>query len=129
MSARPKIERLMRKGIRLLQEEKAAILDADYTALATLNQRKEAIASEINALTATVAGHQHEVWTEIRALGDILARRAEENQGLLVAARDGIAEARHRIEIVLGAGDEMGVYNARGTRLSGDAPRGRTFTF
>lgn len=112
-----RIEKLTRKGIALMQEERALALKGDIKALEELSQRKLTFLTELEALAAErprprISRAQR---AELETLFDIMRRRAEENQYLLRAAAAGVKNAQRRLAAIQAQSQELGVYNRDGS--------------
>lgn len=102
-------DRLCRRMLRLLEEERSALLAANFAALPALLTRKEKLLAALTQLDPARISPEVEV-TLIR------------NQALLRASMDGIGDARAAFA-GLKNGPEFRTYDSRGNSRSVAAPR------
>ncbi len=90
-----------KSALKLLANEKAAILVADFDGLAAIEPDKAKLVHDIAALT--------------RADLKVIAQRLEENQALLEQAQAGISAAQDRVAALQKATNELTIYAADGS--------------
>jgi len=104
----------VREMTKLLDQERAALLDGDYAAVTALAEEKKRLAVEIERAHESGALPAKKK-TDKAALLKLQAALTR-NAMLIDGAREGFAHARRRIETISRRSGEVGVYDESGER-------------
>lgn len=97
-----------------LRAEKAALIEGRYFALEELARSKEHLSARLDALLLDLANTAQQ--SAVRRQLAAIVKLAQENEGLMNAAKVGIISAKARIKDIINRQRNIGVYTESGER-------------